>query len=622
MNQLKKFFVLLFVGTLFAQDYDKEEIKSTSLQALKNELLLLEVDKLPEWHALLHYGKTRSHIHKKSSFFLHKNGYKDPKSEYLATIEEFFKDITQDSIESKIPQNKNHKNKQNLESKPLADSAVCRYPARMKLIYNALKQKAFIDSKSNSKLDSNLKTFENLINLESCKDLQDFLKIVPLDEIFIEFAGESNVYPGSSMGHIYLHFRGEMQNDVELDFEGNRLVRKAGDLQEYSMSYYAILSEFFNPIDYMRAIIGNLTGYYALEPYENLHKKYLVDQKRNIYRFSLQATKEQKQLFALHLWELKDKQIYYSFITHNCTNGIEEILGVLDSRNFYHSLKPFTTPAEFIKHLHQNNQITLQEILPAKNKIPFINHYGHNDILRSFKASKLTLGYTHKNQAFLSFAPIYSDIKSTDSSYYEYIESRIFAFEVGLAVDSKDLAPKDSQTHIFVPKLELTHLYSILDFYRTKTLSKLISFRLESNLYEYESNGYFQGSLNHSTRLFPTIDLGAGFGAYLGRFAFFALPFVGYRYEIIHNPYLALKTGIIARLPKTRVILDSNMFYDFIGNNRGYDMKLNLFVGINLYKQLDLFVESSVFWNLFSNTHLFYEKSNLWNLCSGISINF
>ena len=71
------------------------------------------------------------------------------------------------------------------------------------------------------------------------------------------------------------------------------------------MSYFATMSEFFNPLDYARALAGYLSGGYALSPYENAELDYLSNEQRSLYVFKVRANAAQLRLFALHLWELK-----------------------------------------------------------------------------------------------------------------------------------------------------------------------------------------------------------------------------------------------------------------------------------------------------------------------------
>ena len=398
-------------------------------------------------------------------------------------------------------------------------------------------------------------------------------------------------------------------------------MRKKGDRQDYAMSYFAMMSEIFNPLDYARALAGSLSGGYALNPYENAELDYLENEQRSLYIYKVLTSKAQIRLFALHLWELKDKQISYDFITHNCTNGIENILGVIDEGFFYATYKPFITPAEYIKRLVNAGKIEFSELKTPPNKQKFVQEFGSNDILNARKSSKISFAFANFNglakQGFLYFAPIYSDIKNANNAYKELIESRLASFELRFAG-----LDKDDKFKVFLHKIELLRLFSVADTLRTKSFSKLISLNFESNLYAKGANKHFKGEQNERTRLFPTLDLGLGVGAYAGAFSFYALGDFGYRYELIHNPFVSLKSGIVASFERLKLIGEYQIYYDLNDNNRGYDSKVSLFAGLNAFKEFDIFAEFNAFHQLFKTRKILYEKRQSVEFRLGVSLNF
>ena len=591
---------------------DKKDFKN-DLNTLKKTLLNAKIYENPKWLALLHYENGKSRVQKGSNFFLAKNGHKNAKDEYVATIERFFDELErhkiqnlkdkqgkQDEIQSANAQTLNSKDNTNLEN-----STLCKYPARLYFIAQNLDDESF----------------NALIDTGKCEGLNEFLQLVPLDELGLEFAAESEIYPGSAMGHIFLHLRGQTKQDFNATANGETLVRKKGDKQDYAMSYFAMMSEFFNPLDYVGALSGTLKGFYALNPYENAELDYLENEQRSLYIYKVRANKTQLRLFALHLWELKDKQISYNFITHNCTDGIESILALLDSGFAYKRPKPFITPTEYIRHLVKANKIEFSELKTPPNKQKFVQEFGSNDILNTHKSSKISFGLTHFNgsarQGFLYFAPIYSDIKNANNAYKELIESRLASLELRFAG-----LDKDDKFKVFLHKIELLHLFSVADTLRTNSLSKLISLRFEPNLYAKGANKHFKGEQNERTRLFPTLDLGLGVGAYAGAFSFYALGDLGYRYELIHNPFVSLKSGVVASFDGFKFIGEYQIYYDVNDNNRGYDSKISLFAGLNAFKEFDIFAEFSAFHQLFNPRKILYEKGQSVEFRLGASLNF
>lgn len=596
---------------------DKKDFKN-DLNALKNTLLNAKIYENPKWLALLHYENGKSRVQKGSKFFLAKNGHKNAKDEYVATIERFFDELERHKIQNlkdtkqgkqdEIQGTNAQTSAQKLNSKDsakLENSVLCKYPARLYFIAQNL----------------NDESFNALIDTGKCEGLNEFLQLVPLDELGLEFAAESEIYPGSAMGHIFLHLRGQTKQDFNATANGETLVRKKGDKQDYAMSYFAMMSEFFNPLDYVGALSGTLKGFYALNPYENAELDYLENEQRSLYIYKVRANAAQLRLFALHLWELKDKQISYNFITHNCTDGIESILALLDSGFAYKRPKPFITPTEYIRHLVKADKIEFSELKTPPNKQKFVQEFGSNDILSTRKSSKISFGLTHFNgsarQGFLYFAPIYSDIKNANNAYKELIESRLASLELRFAG-----LDKDDKFKVFLHKIELLHLFSVADTLRTKSLSKLISLRFEPNLYTKGANKSFKGEQNERTRLFPTLDLGLGVGAYAGAFSFYALGDLGYRYELIHNPFVSLKSGVVASFEGFKFIGEYQIYYDLNDNNRGFDSKISLFAGLNAFKEFDIFAEFNAFHQLFNPRKIFYEKGQSVKFRLGASLNF
>lgn len=80
-------------------DDDKKDLKN-DLNAFKNTLLSAKIYENPKWLALLHYENGKSRVQKGSNFFLAKNGHKNAKDEYVATIERFFDEIESHKIQN------------------------------------------------------------------------------------------------------------------------------------------------------------------------------------------------------------------------------------------------------------------------------------------------------------------------------------------------------------------------------------------------------------------------------------------------------------------------------------------------------------------------------------------
>lgn len=594
------------------------------LNSLKSTLLAAKIYESKQWRLLLHYEGEKSSIQKDSTFFLSKNGYKSPKDEYLATIESFFDELDFNPNFTPLLENLNAENSppslKNLNAENLSlkndkissnspdsntskldNSTLCLYPARLDFIAQNLQDENY------------QRLFKKLTQTKQCRALNEFLAIVPVDEILLEFAAESEIYPGSAMGHIFLHLRGRVREDIDTTISGVKFSRAKGDTQDYAMSYFALFNENFSPIDYLRAFNGTLAGAYALNPYENAQLDYLENEARSIYVFAVRAQSAAVRRFALHLWELKDRAVAYDFITHNCTNGVQNILAVLDSEFMYDGAKPFTTPLEYIQHLQKRGKIALVETQIPPKKQKFTRKFGQNEVLKTRKASKIALGGVKKG-GFIYLAPIYSDIKNANYAYKELIEARLFSVEARLT--------RQEKTRIFAHKIELLRLFSVGDTFRAKSLSKLINIELSSNLYERKFGEIYGTKFNDKTRLYPTLEFGGGLGVYALNMSFYSIAKLGYRYESIHNAFLSLKSGVVTSFERARLLAEHEIYYDFNDNNRGYDNKFSLYAAFNAFSEIDIFAEFNAYHNFFSTQKISYERDKSVNFRAGVSVNF
>ena len=158
-------------------------------ESLRASLLLLPIPESPAWKALLHYQHNRSSIPKqsqKSTFFLHKKGHKNPRLEYIATIDSLI-----NAIESS-----------ELKASDDEQEFACVYPARLQLIQAYLHNLAASNTANTLIHKQALQEILAYKQSTLCKGLQEFISLVPIDEIWLEFAAESDIYPGSSMVYI------------------------------------------------------------------------------------------------------------------------------------------------------------------------------------------------------------------------------------------------------------------------------------------------------------------------------------------------------------------------------------------------------------------------------------
>ena len=498
----------------------------------QTKALLDSIATSKQWRALLHFRKNSSLIEQKSGFFLAKNGAKNPYAELQATL----------ALKKDNPQ-----------------KFFCTYPARALYL-----SKFFADiARDRTRI--------------VCDGFSEFRQIVVFDKVSLHYAAESDMYPGSAMGHIYLAIEGTAKQDISKKWGNTTLELKKGQYVGYSMSFFATAELGLNPIAYIRAIMGNLDGIYALSPLKNAEFEYIKNEKRNLWRLELALNDEEKAMLQAHLWELKDIEIDYAFITHNCNDAIKSLLRVANEDFYTPQNKPYQTPTEYLKALHTTGRIIDVKMEAPKNKEAFVKAYGRNDIFGVRDSAKMALGYEMRNGDGLAsayFAPIYSDIRNANNAYHELIESRLASIDIRFNPRTNDA---------FIQKIEALHLFSLLDLYRSKNLSKYIDVSFENPIGEHTR-----------TNLKPNIAFGVGFGSYLGRYvSVYAMPIFGYDYVHAHNAYVDMRVGAVLRFHRVRFVGSYDYYLD-INNQRGYTQSVSAFVGVNLYKQSDVFIKAEM----------------------------
>ncbi|MBQ9034339.1 MAG: DUF4105 domain-containing protein [Alphaproteobacteria bacterium] len=327
------------------------------------------------WKNLLHYSGKKSVINADSDFFLSPDGYKNPKSEYFATLRAFADDD--------ISKANNH--------------AICRYPARFDYIVRSL----------------NLR--KSYFPKPKCSEYQEYRQKVPIDTVSVLFAAENNFSPSSMMGHTFLKLGGN---------------NKSGR-HEHSFSYFAAL----NKIDlkfYLDIITTGLDGAYILSPYSEKSAEYLYKEKRSLWEFELKLSPLEIERLKMHLWELKGSNIRYSLISHNCGTAVISILKTANSNLESENVKPFVTPMEYAKKLYNSEYINNISLEPTDYVREKIKKNGVRNVLNANKSSRIEISqHTNKDYTLLYLSPVYQDIHDVNNAYFDEMESKIAEISIG-----------------------------------------------------------------------------------------------------------------------------------------------------------------------------------------------
>lgn len=462
---------------------------------------------------LLHYEGGTSLVEKGSPFFISPDGYHNPEAELAATIQSFYKkDVLDDS------------------------HALCRFPARFSYLQKQL----------------NLSVSD--LPKPECKQYNEFRQKVRAQSVSLVFAAENNTSPSSMMGHLFLKLSGE--ND------GRRV--------EHAFSFFAKFPDENSISFYTKALLGNIDGTYILSPYSRKVSDYVFGEERPLWEFEITMEESEKEQLLTHLWELKEKDIQYAFVSHNCGKASVNLLQVAKPE-IKVSQKPFQTPLGYIRNLNEQKAIETISLIPSDSYTKKMQK-GIKNPLNIEGTSRLALYYRHLNGSYLglSFMPVYLDMIDPSPAYYDALESKIMAFNALYR-------PKNG--HFFIDSIDVLKLKSIIDSSQSFVFSKDFKFSLENDLGQ------------DKTHLRPTLEAGLGLGyEILNGMTPYILPKLGYRYNHFHNFYFTPEMGVIINpWERLRLMASYAPYINTKSQNRGFDSKFSASASYRFYQNYFLF---------------------------------
>lgn len=288
----KSVLTLLFLFALSISAFSFENT-SAELNISKQELSRLAKD--PAWLDLLHFHQIGVLSHFESqidspSFFLSKQGKKNPEAELMATLKAF---IASDNSEN---------------------SVVCNYPARLHW------------------LNSNKILLKQ--NTSNCKEFNDWYKKIDANSLTLAFPAAYLNSPSSMYGHTFI-----------------RINRKSGKnaLLDYSINFSANVDPDDNELTFsFKGLSGGYPGVFSVLPYYEKVSEYSYLESRDVWEYDLNLTDTEVAQFIRHVWELRNSYLDYYFLNENCSYQLLTLLDASSdrfnlSKQFYFSAIPSDT---------------------------------------------------------------------------------------------------------------------------------------------------------------------------------------------------------------------------------------------------------------------------------------
>lgn len=276
------------------------------------------------WLALLHYTGSSFFSPLESeadsgSFFLAKNGNRDPSAEMAATIR---------GIHTPAAAFKN------------ADlHPRCRFPARFHYLVTSL----HLDGQS--------------LPRPACRGFDRFYQTLRSRSVTVVYAAAYINSPASMYGHTFLKFDRHPDD-----------VRK--QLLDLTFNYAANANPEDNSLVYsFRGIFGGYAGIYTFPTYHEKLKEYNDIENRDIWEYRLNFTVEEIDQLIRHIWEIQQIHFRYYFFDENCSYRILAVLSA--ARPEMDVMKQFRVhaiPLNTIRALTEGGHVAAVMYRPSFNR--------------------------------------------------------------------------------------------------------------------------------------------------------------------------------------------------------------------------------------------------------------
>lgn len=212
----------------------------------------------------------------------------------------------------------------------------CNYPARTLF----LAKHGFIDA----------------FSLSDCPELIEWIGADEFD-ISIVYADGYLGNPASFYGHLILKFE---TDEVTKDLFSN------------SVNFGAVVPNDENPIVYiLKGLFGGYQAEYSSNYFFRHNVNYTEVEMRDLWKYTLQLNKYDKNLLAAHAWELMRSEYTYYFTSRNCAYHLAKAIEVVTQEDILSSLHPFVLPIDVFKSMEKMQQngmplVTQPDYIPSR----------------------------------------------------------------------------------------------------------------------------------------------------------------------------------------------------------------------------------------------------------------
>ncbi|MEC8010008.1 MAG: DUF4105 domain-containing protein [Pseudomonadota bacterium] len=178
------------------------------------------------------------------------------------------------------------------------------------------------------------------MKMPSCPEFEEFQSRINIKDTYLVFPVAYLNSPSSMFGHTFLRLKAKDKNNPLLD---------------YAVNFAADADPSENMLTYsIRGLAGGYPGKFSVVPYYTKIKEYSYLDSRDIWEYKLNLTTEEQAQMVRHIWELKNTNFDYYFLSENCSYRLMTLLAAVSDRvDISDEYKFRTIPADTIRLLDQ-----------------------------------------------------------------------------------------------------------------------------------------------------------------------------------------------------------------------------------------------------------------------------
>ncbi|WP_157073917.1 DUF7840 domain-containing protein [Moraxella oblonga] len=269
------------------------------------------------WHRLLMFNGKKTTMND-PTFFVTKTGATDPKAELVANLD--------------ILLGNDDKKRQDF---------VCQFPARSHWLGDKLG-----------------------LDLPKCPEVESWLADKNVKKMSLVHAEEHINRVGSSFAHTLIRL------DTPESLQGDKS-------KAYSLNFASLEHPAKGENTLAHSVMGKSKAELTMENYQEKSDKYLVRDGRDLWEYAIDLNQDEIDQIMRHVWEVKNKTRYYSFLNNNCATEVLRFVDLVraDSQLWQTSGK-ITPPQEATQVMSKAGILTDKTFVPAQKTLAqfIINH--------------------------------------------------------------------------------------------------------------------------------------------------------------------------------------------------------------------------------------------------------